>query len=132
MLLSPDLNIFFGDYSVALDNNPCQISWKYHVKYKSCPYKDLIFINQLPYSLSHSNPIWTISSETVPFPKIIIHAKFRKEILTPTWSDKEQLLGEKSTCAKFQIDISKTEKLVYVYTNRQTWLNRLNTSPWSF
>ena len=32
----------------------------------------------------------------------------------------EQLLGEKKKCSKFQIDISKTEGLVRVYTDGQT------------
>ena len=32
----------------------------------------------------------------------------------------EQLLGEKRTCTKFQFDISKTQGLVRVYTDRQT------------
>ncbi len=44
----------------------------------------------------------------------------------------EQLLCEKSTGAKFQIDISKTEGLVRVYTDgrtdRRTWLNQLSSS----
>ena len=44
----------------------------------------------------------------------------------------EQLLGKKKTCSKFQIDISKTEGLVRVYTDgrtdRRTWLNQLSSS----
>ena len=48
----------------------------------------------------------------------------------------EQLLGEKKKCSKFQIDISKTEGLVRVYTDgqkdgrtdRRTWLNQLSSS----
>ena len=32
---------------------------------------------------------------------------------------KDQLLGEKSTCTKFQIDISKAEGLVCLLTNVQ-------------
>ena len=35
-------------------------------------------------------------------------------------STDEQIFGEKRTCAKFQIGISKTERLVRVYTNRRT------------
>ena len=44
----------------------------------------------------------------------------------------EQLLSEKKTGAKFQIDISKTEGLVCIYTDRRTdgriWLNQHSSS----
>ena len=36
----------------------------------------------------------------------------------------EQLLGEQRTCAKFQIDVSKTENR---QTDGQIWLNRLSS-----
>ena len=38
----------------------------------------------------------------------------------------KQLLEEKKTCVKFQIDISKTVGLVRLCTDRRTWLNRLS------
>ena len=37
-----------------------------------------------------------------------------------TVSTKEQFLRRKSMCAKFQIDISKTEEEVYIYSDRRT------------
>lgn len=44
-------------------------------------------------------------------------------------STNEQLLGKTRTCAKLQIKILKTEKLIRVYTGKQsdkkTWLNRI-------
>ena len=44
----------------------------------------------------------------------------------------EQLLVKERTCAKFQIDISKTEELVRVYTNGRTggsayWIKKIKT-----
>ena len=39
-----------------------------------------------------------------------------------------QLLVEQKTWAKFQIDNSRIEGLARVYTDRRTWLNRLNSS----
>ena len=51
-------------------------------------------------------------------------------------STNEQLFGEKRLYAKFKIDISKTEWLVCVYTDRRPdgrmWINRLISSCWSF
>ncbi len=54
-------------------------------------------------------------------PYLIIYVKFRKDGLSnkqvsaiPT---NEQLLGEKRTCAKFQINISRSEGLIRVYTD---------------
>lgn len=44
----------------------------------------------------------------------------------------EQLLGEKKTCAKFKFDVSKTERLVLVYTGGLTWLIQLSSTRWSF
>ena len=38
----------------------------------------------------------------------------------------EQRLGEKRTCAKFQIDISKTEGLVRIYADEQTDMAKSN------
>ena len=82
-----------------------------------------------------------------------MHAKFLEDI----WSDKSvpcknliqivqfvwqqyaivvRCRPEKKTYAKFQIDISKTEGLVRIYTDRQTdrrtWLNGLSSSCCQF
>ena len=82
--------------------------------------------------------------EIVAIPWIVIYAKFREDILLNkkvfntgtcfyrsvcmaaiSYSDpilailtNKRPLEEKRTCAKFQIDISKTEELVHVYTDR--------------
>ena len=45
----------------------------------------------------------------------------------PAIPENERPLGEKRTCAKFQIDISKTEGLVRVYTDGRTWLVSLSS-----
>ena len=47
-------------------------------------------------------------------------------------STNEQLLAKKKTCAKFQSNISNTEGLVCVYTDRRTWLNLFSRPRWSF
>ena len=88
-------------------------------------------------------------------PGPIIDAKFREDFLTKKFSLQEhelgrsvfmtaiwysgaisaastyeQLLWKESMCVKFQNDVSRTERLVSVSTDkridRRTWLNRLN------
>ena len=51
MLWWVGLNNFFRNYTVTLDNNPFQISWRYLVKCKSFPYKDLTSIVQFVWQL---------------------------------------------------------------------------------
>lgn len=46
-----DLNIMFGDCSIASENNICQISGRYFVTKKSFPYKALIIIGQFVWPL---------------------------------------------------------------------------------
>ena len=40
----------------------------------------------------------------------------------------EQLLGEKRTGAKLEIDSLKIEGIVCMYTDRRRWLNQLSSS----
>ena len=88
-----DLNKLFGVCSDALENNPCQISWRCHVK-KCFLNKHLSLIGQFVRQL------------------YVIVFQYRRS--------NKQLLGEKRTCTKFQINISKTDGLACVYVYRRT------------
>ena len=106
-------------------------------------------------AICYSDPTWTIFLNIVALSWRISYTEFRDDILsnkknfdtrTRYWSfslyvtTNKKFLGKKITCAKFQIEISKTEGLVHVYTykhtdrstNRPTWPNRLSPSRWSF
>ena len=76
--------------------------------------------------------VWQLS-ETLPLPKIIVHAEFLEDIsLNKNFSiqghDFERLVICYSSRRERNVREISDERLVRVYTDRQTWL--LNT-PWS-
>ena len=97
-------------------------------------------------AICYRGPISIIYPEVVPLPWTTLHYKFDENILSNktvfikgfeligpfVWQRINRFLGRKEHLQNFRFISQKSERLVCVYTDRQTWLNRLSSSCWSY